>query len=151
MRVVRLRFGVILGRQGGIYPGLARAARLGLGAVLGSGRQAAPWIHLADAIGLIRFAMANAGVAGPLNGVAPDLRTQAEFARALAAAVDRRVHLRVPAPALRLALGEMSQLLLEGQNVVSRAALDAGFQFQYPTLEEALVELVDGETHPVTV
>jgi uncharacterized protein (TIGR01777 family) len=151
VRVVRLRFGVVLGRHGGAYPGLALAARLGASAVLGSGRQAAPWIHLNDAIDLIRFAMEREALAGPVNGVAPDVRTQAEFARALARAFDRRVRLRVPGAALKLALGEMSDLLLEGQNVVSRAALDAGFQFQYPTLEEALVELVDGETHPVTV
>jgi uncharacterized protein (TIGR01777 family) len=151
VRVVRLRFGVVLGRHGGAWPGLARAARLGVGAVLGSGRQAAPWIHLNDAIDLIRFAIERETLAGPVNGVAPDLRTQAEFARATAGAFDRRVRMRVPGLALKLALGEMSDLLLEGQNVVSRAALDAGFQFQYPTLEEALVELVDGETHPVTV
>jgi uncharacterized protein (TIGR01777 family) len=151
VRVVRLRLGVVLGRLGGAWPGLALAARMGLGAVLGSGRQAAPWIHLNDAIDLIRFAMAREALAGPVNGVAPDLRTQAEFARALAAAFDRKVRLHVPALALKLALGEMSELLLEGQNVVSRAALAAGFDFQYPTLEEALVELVDGETHPVTV
>ena len=151
VRVVRLRFGVVLGRQGGAYPGLALAARLGLGAVLGTGRQAAPWIHLNDAIDLIRFAMMRESLAGAFNGVAPDVRPQAEFARAFAAAFDRRVRLRVPAAALRLALGEMSQLLLEGQNAVPKAALEAGFQFQYPTLEEALVELVDGETHPVTV
>jgi uncharacterized protein (TIGR01777 family) len=151
VRVVRLRFGLVFGRHGGAYPGLALAARLGLAAILGSGRQAAPWIHLDDAIGLIRFAMGREALSGPVNAVAPDLRTQAEFARALAASLGRRVHLHVPPLPLRLSMGEMADLMLEGQNVVSRIALEAGYAFHYPTLEEAFVELVDGETHPVTV
>jgi uncharacterized protein (TIGR01777 family) len=146
VRVVRLRFGVVLGRGDGAYPMLALSSRFGLGAVLGTGRQAAPWIHLDDATSLIRFSLDEAALAGPVNAVAPDTRPQAGFARAMAASFGRRVRLRVPAAPLRCALGEMSELLLEGQNVVPSAALAAGFRFRFPTLDEAFAQLAAPES-----
>ncbi len=141
VRVVRLRFGVVLGRGDGAYPMLALSARLGLGAVLASGRQPAPWIHLDDAVALIRFALAEPGLSGAVNAVAPETRPQADFARALAASFGRRVRLRVPGAPMRRLLGEMSELLLEGQNAVPKAALEAGFRFRHPALAEALADL----------
>jgi len=143
VRVVRLRFGVVLGRGDGAYPMLALAARLGLGAILGSGRQPAPWIHLDDAVALIRFALAEGALVGPVNAVAPQTPTQAEFARALAASFGRRAWLRVPYAPMRLALGEMAELLLEGQNAVPTAALAAGYRFRQPTLAGAFAALAD--------
>lgn len=137
VRVVRMRFGVVLGHGDGAYPMLALSSRFGLGAVLGSGRQPAPWIHLDDAIGLIRFALAGDALGGPVNAVAPQTLTQAEFARALAASFGRRVRLRMPYAPMRLALGEMAELLLEGQNAVPAAALAAGYRFLHPTLAGA--------------
>jgi hypothetical protein len=115
VRVVRMRFGIVLGHGGGAYPGLALAARLGLGARLGSGQQAVPWIHIDDAVGLLRLALERNELAGAVNGVAPDVTNQVVFARAMAASVGRRVHLRVPDWALRTGLGEMSELLRCGQ------------------------------------
>jgi uncharacterized protein (TIGR01777 family) len=141
VRVVRLRFGVVLGRGDGAWPMLASSARLGFGAVLGSGRQPAPWIHLDDAVGLIRFALADAGMAGAVNAVAPGTPSQETFDRALAASFGRGVHLRVPHAVLRGALGEMAELLLEGQNAVPTAALAAGYRYRHPVLEEALAAL----------
>ena len=141
VRVVRMRFGVVLGRGDGAYPMLAFSARLGLGAVLGSGRQAAPWIHLDDAVGLVRFALAQGGLHGPVNAVAPDVQPQAEFAKALAASFGRRVWMRVPDAPMRLLLGEMSTLLLDGQNAQPRAAVAAGYRFVFPRLQGALVAL----------
>ena len=141
VRVVRMRFGVVLGREDGAWPMLALSSRLGLGAVLGSGRQAAPWIHLDDAVSLIRFAMSETSLSGAVNAVAPETRPQAEFARAMAASFGRRVRLRMPGTPLRWALGEMGDLLLEGQNVLPKAALAAGFRFQHPALAEALASL----------
>ena len=141
VRVVRLRLGVVLGRGGGAYPMQALAARLGLGAVLGSGAQAAPWIHLDDAVGLIRFALAQGGLAGALNAVAPDACAQAAFTHALAASFGRRARLRVPHAPMRAVLGEMAELLLEGQNAVPRAALAAGYVFRHPTLAGAFADL----------
>lgn len=138
VRVVRMRFGVVLGRGDGAYPMLAFSARLGLGAVLGSGRQAAPWVHLDDAVGLIRFAMAQGSLHGPVNAVAPDAQPQAAFAKALAASFGRRVWMRVPDAPMRVLLGEMSTLLLDGQNATPTAALAAGYRFTHPELEGAL-------------
>lgn len=141
VRVVRLRLGMVLGRGDGAYPMLALAARLGLGAVLGSGRQPAPWIHLDDAVGMIRFAMGDERLEGAVNAVAPDMPTQARFARALAASFGRRVWLRVPEAPMRVLMGEMATLLLDGQNVVPRVAVAAGYGFRYAGLEGALAEL----------
>lgn len=141
VRVVRMRFGVVLGRGDGAYPMLALSARLGLGAVLGSGRQPAPWVHLDDAVGLVRFAMARDDVAGALNAVAPSTPSQALFAGALAASFGRRVRLRVPAAPVRAALGEMATLLLDGQNATPAAALAAGYAFVHPRLDGALRDL----------
>lgn len=141
LRTVRLRFGIVLGRDGGAYPAQAHAARLGLAAVLGSGRQPLPWVHLADAVGLLRFALRHPALSGPVNAVAPGVRLQAEFAQALAASVRRPQWLRVPAFPLKLALGEMSDLLLDGRPVVPAAALRAGYEFAYPRLEAALADL----------
>lgn len=141
VRVVRMRFGVVLGRGDGAYPMLALSARCGLGAVLGSGLQPAPWIHLDDAVGLLRFAVLRGDLRGAVNAVAPVTPTQAGFARALAASFGRTVRLRVPAAPMRAALGEMSALLLEGQNAVPAAALAAGYEFCHPRLDGALRHL----------
>lgn len=141
VRVVRLRLGVVLGREDGAYPMQAVAARLGLGAVLGNGRQPAPWVHRDDAVGLIRFALENEHLAGAVNAVAPEVPSQAGFARALAASFGRRVFLRMPAWPLRRLAGEMSTLLLDGQNSQPVAAQAAGYQFRHPTLASALADL----------
>ncbi len=144
VRVVRLRFGVVFGRGDGAYPMLALGARLGLGAVLGSGRQPAPWVHLDDAVGLIRFAVANEGLRGPVNAVAPDTPSQERLTKAMAASFGRGQWLRLPAAPLRWLAGEMADLLLEGQVVAPRAALAAGYVFEHPRLEPALAELARG-------
>lgn len=145
VRVVRMRFGVVLGDGGGAYPMQALAARLGMGAVLGSGRQPAPWIHLADAVGLVRFAMAHQHLQGPVNAVAPDAMTQTTFAQALAASFGRRAWLRMPGLPLRVVLGEMSTLLLDGQNAVPSAALANAYRFVHPQLRGALADLAQTE------
>lgn len=145
VRVVRMRFGVVLGHGGGAYPMQALAARLGVGAVLGHGRQPAPWVHLADAVGLVRFAMAHQHLQGPVNAVAPDAVTQATFAQALAASFGRHAWLRMPGLPLRVMLGEMSTLLLDGQNGLPCAALGQGYRFVHPRLSGAMVNLAEPE------
>jgi uncharacterized protein (TIGR01777 family) len=142
LRVVCLRFGIVLGRRGGALPQLARPVRGYLGARLGSGRQGAPWIHIEDAVRLIVFALDEAGLSGPLNAVAPGHTTQAGFMQALGRALHRPVWLRVPAFALRMLLGEMAQLLVDGQHVLPARALSAGFRFRYPQLDPALQDLL---------
>lgn len=146
VRVVRLRFGIVLGRGDGAWPMLAFAARLGLGAVLGGGRQPAPWIHLEDALGLIRHALVRADMTGAVNAVAPDLPPQSRFAQAMAASFGRKARLHVPAAPMRLLMGEMSTLLLDGQRAVPRAALAAGYVFRFPQLEAAFADLAGRPT-----
>lgn len=141
LRVVRLRFGVVLGTDDGAYPMQALAARLGFGARLGGGGQPMPWVHLDDAVGLVRWAMDNGGIHGAVNAVAPERCDQAGFSRALAASFHRRMYLRLPAAPLRLLAGEMSTLLLDGQAVWPRRALEGGYRFRHATLREALAAL----------
>ncbi len=145
VRVVRLRLGVVLGRGDGAYPLLALSARWGLGAILGSGRQPAPWVHIADAVGLIRYGLNPTPPGKPLDGavnaVAPDMPSQERFARTLAQSFGRRLYLRMPEAPLRWLLGEMSTLLLDGQHAVPRAAIEAGYRFRFPALGPALRDL----------
>jgi uncharacterized protein (TIGR01777 family) len=105
---------------------------------MGSGRQYWPWIHRQDWIDLVRFAIVTEAVTGPVNVTAPNPVTNREFARALGRALHRPAIMPVPAFALRLALGEMSDALLTGQRAVPARVERAGFRFTYPTLESAL-------------
>ena len=141
VRVVCLRPGIVLGRGDGAFPALAFAARCGLGAVLGSGSQPMPWIHVDDAVGLMCHALTEPALHGALNAVAPQAVTQAQFARGLSAAVQRPLWLRMPAWPLRLALGEMSELLLCGQQVVPAVALRSAYRFRHASLNSALAQL----------
>jgi uncharacterized protein (TIGR01777 family) len=142
LRVVLLRFGIVLGRDGGALPPLAAPVRLGLGAVLGSGNQPLPWIHIADALGLLTLALDSAGLSGPINAVAPEQTVQRGFVAALGRVLRRPVFFRVPAFILRALLGEMAQLLLDGRPVLPAAARAAGYAFQHPELEPALATLL---------
>lgn len=140
-RVACLRPGIVLGHDGGAYPLQALAARLGLGAILGTGSQPMPWIHLDDVTGLIRHAISEPALHGPFNAVAPERVTQAAFTRALAASFGRRAFLHMPAWPLRRLLGEMSELLLDGQNVAPLHAQASGYRYTHATLEGALASL----------
>lgn len=148
LRVVRMRFGVVLGRDDGAYPMQALAARWGLGARLGDGRQPAPWIHLDDAVGLIDWALRRGDIRGAVNAVAPDACTQGAFASALSASFGKKLRLAAPAAPLRLIAGEMATLLLDGQRVVPRVALAGGYAFRQPSLEQALRALAAGSSGP---
>lgn len=141
VRVVRLRLGVVLGHGDGAWPLQALAARLGFAAILGTGRQPAPWLHLDDAVGLIRHSLSTSALTGAVNAVAPQCPTQQTFATALAAAYGRRAWLRVPAAPLRWLGGEMLSLMLEGQAVTPAAALATGYVFRHPGLDGACVSL----------
>lgn len=141
VRVVRLRFGIVLGAHGGAYPALSTAARYGLGAILGTGEQPFPWIHLADAVGLVRFAITRPEMQGAVNAVAPEVPTQKAFAQAMAASFGRRVVLRLPDKLLRQGLGEMSELLRLGQHAVPGAALAAGYRFRISRVDQAMTAL----------
>jgi len=142
MRVVKLRTGVVLGRDGGALKRMLPAFCLGLGGRLGSGRQWMPWIHLDDHLDLVEFALAQSGVSGPLNAVAPNPVTNREFTATLARALGRPAFLPAPAFALRAMFGEMACVLLASQRVIPRAALDVGFVFRHPELGPALQDIL---------
>jgi uncharacterized protein (TIGR01777 family) len=149
-RVVKLRIGLVLGRDGGALPQLAVPVRLGLGAVLGSGGQWMSWIHIDDLIGLFEFALATPELRGVVNAVSPEAVTHVQMQRAIARTLHRPLWLRVPAMAVRAGTGEMAQLLVDGQRVVPTRALASGFRFSYPHLNEALADLLgsaQGQRH----
>lgn len=142
IRVVRLRFGMVLGRHGGALGKLLPVFRFGLGARLGSGEQWMAWIHINDAVNLIVFAINFSAVRGAVNASAPHPVTNDEFTSRLATALHRPAILRAPAFALRLLLGEMSEMLLASQRVLPSAAKSAGFPFRYPDLNAALDQIL---------
>jgi uncharacterized protein (TIGR01777 family) len=142
-RVVRLRIGFVLGRDGGALPQLLMPVRLWAGAILGHGTQWVSWIHIRDLIRLFEFVLDTPAICGPVNAVAPMAATQIQFQRALGAALHRPVWLRVPAFVLRTMLGEMATLLVDGQHVVPRRAIEAGFRFRFRQLSGALTHLLE--------
>ncbi|MBS0416860.1 MAG: TIGR01777 family oxidoreductase [Proteobacteria bacterium] len=142
VRVVRLRTGLVLGRDGGALPQLLMPVRLFAGAVSGSGNQWVSWIHIEDLVRLFELALDTPTLRGPINAVAPVAVTHRQFQRALARVLRRPLCLRVPAFILRTLLGEMAELLVDGQHVVPRRANEAGFQFRFRQLNVALVQLL---------
>jgi uncharacterized protein (TIGR01777 family) len=137
-RVVLLRNGLVLARDGGALPRLALPCRLFIGGPLGSGRQYMPWIHLDDWTALTVWALTNTAISGPLNATAPNPVTNLEFARTLGRVLHRPAFFPAPAFAVRLALGEMADVALTGQRVLPDKAHRLGFEFRYPLLEPAL-------------
>ena len=142
IRVVKLRTGIVLGREGGTLAKLLPVFRAGLGGRVGTGRQWLSWIHADDMAGLLAFAVENPAVAGVLNGTAPNPVTNAEFTRNLAAVLHRPAVFTVPLFALRMMYGEMAEVVASSQRVLPRAAEAAGFRFGYPELRGALERLL---------
>jgi uncharacterized protein (TIGR01777 family) len=145
MRVVRLRFGMVLG-HGGALAKMLPPFRFGLGGRLGSGHQWMAWIHIDDAVNLILFALNYAAVRGAVNATAPHPVTNEEFTGRLALELHRPAILPVPGFALKLAFGEMSDMVLASQRVLPTVAKSAGFRFQYPDLQTALGNLLAAPT-----
>jgi uncharacterized protein (TIGR01777 family) len=140
IRVVHIRSGLVLTPRGGLLARLLPLARFGLCPRFSSGRQVMSWISLSDEIGAIRFLLGREDLSGPVNLTAPVPVTNAEFTAAHTAAAGGRDRpwLRVPAPALRLAVGEAAVELLTSARVSSRRLQEAGYQFRYPELPSAL-------------
>jgi uncharacterized protein (TIGR01777 family) len=140
IRVVHTRSGLVLTPAGGFLARLLPVARLGLLPRFSSGSQVMSWISLADEIGAFRFLLDRKDISGPVNLTAPETVTNSVFTAALDAAVGRRdlPWLRVPAPVLRLGLGEASVELLTSARVTPKRLAEAGYQFRYPVLPQAL-------------
>lgn len=141
-RVAKLRTPIVLAREGGALPKLAKPFRHGLGAPLGSGRQWMPWVHIDDLVAIYQMALADERMHGAFN-VAAGEATNRAFSEAVAGALKRPMRLPpVPGALLRLALGEMACLLLEGSRVKGDRLRDAGFIYRFEELPEALADLL---------
>tara|TARA_R110002096_G_scaffold42143_4_gene113667 strand:+ start:95022 stop:96530 length:1509 start_codon:yes stop_codon:yes gene_type:complete len=142
-RVVTLRTGIVLGQGGGALAKLAPLFRMAVGGRIGDGKQFVPWIHISDLVNAIEAALHNESITGPVNTVGPTPLTNRTFTKALAEAVHRPAVLPVPAPLLRLAMGESAMTLLGGQRAVPAKLLANKFEFQFPTLDAALYDLLE--------
>jgi uncharacterized protein len=141
-RLVLLRSGVVLARQGGALPQLALPFKLFAGGPAGTGRQFISWIHVDDWVAMTRWALATRDLSGALNVTSPVPVTNEEFSRTLGRVLGRPSWVKAPAFALRLVLGEMADaLVLGGQRVLPDVAQRHGFVFRYPTLEPALRDI----------
>jgi len=142
IRVVHLRTGIVLHPGGGALKKMVLPFRLGIGGRLGSGQQYMSWIHREDLLSLYTHALSNESIEGALNGTAPNPVTNEEFTRVLARVLHRPALMPAPAFALKLALGEMSSMVLTGQRVLPARALKSGFRPAFAELEPALQNLL---------
>ena len=138
LRVVRLRFGIVLAVDGGALTRMLLPFRFFVGGPLGNGRQWMSWIHRDDVTGIVLDTLTNDAYRGPVNVTAPQPVTNRDFAKALGATLARPAVLPAPAPFLRFALGEMADMLLTGQRVVPSVVQRLGYHFRYPQLTAAL-------------
>ena len=137
VRTVFSRFGIILGKEGAL-PMMALPVKMFAGGKIGNGEQWMSWIHVEDAVKLIRFCIDNERISGPVNVTAPHPKRNKDFTKVLAKVLRRPYWVTTPSPFIYTALGEMSLLILKGQYVLPQKAIDHDFQFDYPYLEEAL-------------
>ena len=142
MRVSVVRTGLVLGADGGALAKLLPLFKAGLGGIVASGRQWYSWIHIDDQVGVYLHAID--GTAGVLNATAPNPVRNAEFTRALGAALHRPTLFPAPAFAVQLVLGEGAGVVTDGQKVVPTRTLETGYAFRYPALDAALAAIVSG-------
>jgi uncharacterized protein len=142
IRTVRLRTGIVLSTKGGSLGKVLPLFRAGLGGKLGSGKQYLSWIARPDHIAATQFLL-ESDISGPANLTAPHPVTNRDYTKALAAAVHRPALFPAPAPALRLAIGSFAESIVTGQRVIPKRLLDAGFEFAYPEIGQALRALLD--------
>ncbi|MBN1888339.1 MAG: TIGR01777 family oxidoreductase [Thermoflexales bacterium] len=142
VRRVVIRTGVVLSAEGGALPKMMLPFKLFIGGPLGSGKQWFPWIHLADQVSAIRFLAENQHARGAVNLSSPDPLTNAQFSRVLGQVMRRPAFMPTPAPALRLLLGEMATVLLDGQRAMPRRLLELGYSFKFAQAEAALRDLL---------
>ncbi len=142
VRVVIVRNGFVIGSDAKALQLLVLPFRLGVGGRLGSGRQWMSWVHVDDVAGIMRTAIDDEGVSGPINAVSPEPVREAEMAAAIGATLARRSWLPVPALPIRLALGEVSVLVLGSVRAVPARALQLGYTFRWTDLRAALADVL---------
>ena len=142
VRVVILRLGIVLDKDGGALAKMLPAFRLFAGGPIGSGKQWFSWIHRDDVVDLILYALTHPEMAGVFNATAPNPVHMADLSHTLGQVLKRPSWLPVPAFALEMMLGDGAKVVLEGQQVLPKQTQEAGFQFRYPTLEQALEQIL---------
>jgi uncharacterized protein (TIGR01777 family) len=142
IRVVTTRFGIVLGKGGGALERMARAFNVFLGGRLGSGEQWFSWIHQEDHARAFLFVQENPEISGPVNFTSPQPVRNRELTQALGRVLGRPAFMHAPAFMVRLLLGEFGEVLLSGQRVIPKRLLDAGFNFQFPDIDQALRDLL---------
>lgn len=150
IQTVHLRTGIVLSESGGALEQILRPFKMGTGGPLGSGRQWISWIHIEDLVRAIVHILENPQIHGPLNAVGPEPVRQADFARTLAKVIHRPAVLPAPEWALRTALGEMADLVLQSQRVIPEVLLKTGFNFKFTDLKSALENLIGYQKKPGT-
>lgn len=141
IRRVNIRIGIVLDKNEGALAKMITPFKLFVGGAIGSGKQWFSWIHIDDIVGIFLFALDNQNVSGAINGVAPNPVTMKDFAKSLGKTVNRPSIVSVPEIALRIILGEGAAAVLGGTYVKSKKIVDAGYQFSFEKVEDALTEL----------
>jgi len=142
-RLVLLRTGVVLDSEGGAFPQMTQSFKLGISSWMGQGQHWLSWIHIDDMIAAIRFCLENPHVHGPINATAPEPSTHRAFATAVSRRKSTLLSIGMPAPVVRLLLGEMAdELLLTGQKVLPSVLAGHGFQHMYPDIDSAIASLI---------
>ena len=141
VRVVLLRIGFVLGRDGGAMKLIKPVFRMGLGGRLGSGRQWMSCIEIADLAAMVMTCLHDGSISGPVNAVMPEPVTNGDFTKAAARAAHRPALFPAPAFALRLGLGDLSHLMLDSQRVVPKRLADFGFHYRFGTMDSAMKEV----------
>jgi uncharacterized protein (TIGR01777 family) len=142
VRVVRVRIGVVLDRDGGALAQMLGPFKMGVGGKIGTGRQWISWIHHHDMVGILLLALDNPGLSAPINATAPNPVTNAEFTKALGRVLHRPTILPVPNFALRLRFGQVAEVLTTGQRVVPRRAQQMGYAYVFPGIDGALTNIL---------
>lgn len=141
IRTIYTRFGIILGEKGAL-PLMSLPVKLGVGGKIGKGDQWMSWIHAQDAVNMIIYCVLHDHIEGPINVTSPEPQRNKAFMIKLAKSLRRPYFIPAPAFLIKIAMGEMSQLITKGQYVLPQKACDHGFKFLYPTLEQALNQII---------
>lgn len=142
LRCTWVRVGIVLDKSGGALSKMLLPFKLGVGGKVGSGKQWMSWIHHADVVGLFLLGLDNPQAIGPLNGTAPNPVTNREFSRAFGKALHRPSFFPTPVFGLRMMLGEVANVVATGQRVLPKVPLQLGYSFKFPTIDEALKNIL---------
>ena len=140
-RLVVLRIGVVLGKEGGMLKKVAPLFRIGLGGKIGNGAQMMSWIHLSDLLRMVNFIIEHPAIEGVVNAVSPEPVSNQVFTQALGKVLGQPTFFTVPPLALKLMVGETAGMMLSGQTVIPQKLLENGFEFEFPSIGKALKDI----------